>query len=410
LELTKSKNAVVLASIAEFYIDYDKLEVPQANNLLNTALKYDAKNPNHYILIGDGFWKIQDGSKAVENYDKALALNPKNPKALTRLGDSYIKVMNYNRALDYYSKALAADSLYAPAYKGMGDAYYKNKQFDKAQTAYKKYVAMADQNDDTYIKYSSFLIMSKDYANALTYLQKMEDKENINPVAYRLLGMAYFEKGDMEKSQKNFDKLFAKLDNKKLMAVDYEYYGKLMAKSKKDSLAMINLEKSLQMDSSRVDLYSDLGNAYFGMNKYDKAQKAFEKKVKAGAGSQDLYFLGLSYYYDNKFDKADTTFGTLLKYVPTYTQGYLWKAKIKANLDPTSEKGLAKPYYEKFIDMTKNDVEKNKKEIIKAYEYLGYYYYLNKDKVKGKEVYTKLKEIDPNSKSAVEGLKWVNGK
>ena len=54
-------------------------------------------------------------------------------------------------------------------------------------------------------------------------------------------------------------KFWEKSDSKKYLASDYEYYGKLLAKKDQDSLAAVNLEKSLDMDSSRYDLLSDLG-------------------------------------------------------------------------------------------------------------------------------------------------------
>src|SRR5690606_28804769 len=132
MELTKSKDPKVLTSIAEFYILHDKLDVPTAFSLLDAALKYDSQNPDIYLLKGDGFWKIYDGSKAVAEFEKALQLNTKNPRALMKLGESYKNVKNFNRALDYYKKVLAIDTLYAPVYKEMGDSYYRNQQYDKA--------------------------------------------------------------------------------------------------------------------------------------------------------------------------------------------------------------------------------------------------------------------------------------
>ena len=69
-------------------------------------------------------------------------------------------------------------------------------------------------------------------------------------------------------------------------------------------------------------------------------------------------------------------------------------------------KGIALPHYEKYIALNSApaDIEKNKKEIITAYEYIGYYYLLNKNKEKSKDAWTKLKELDPSNEKAKKAL------
>lgn len=415
LELGKSKDNQVLLGVAEFYVNYTEggnkyLEVPQAFALLDAAIKNDKKSPDPLLLKGDGYWRIYDGSKAVQQYDAALALNPKYIKSLMKLGESYKNVKNYNRAMEYYDKVLALDPQYARAYKDKGDAFYRNKQYDKAIEAYKKYVSMADPNDDVDLKYAYFLIQNRDFNTALTLLSRLENKKDINPVTYRLLAIAYYEKGEHQKGLDNMEKFLAKNDPKKYLSIDYEYYGKLLAKAGKDSLAVVNMEKALSLDSSRADLYGDLAGAYLKTRDYNKSASFYEKKIKKSATTQDYFNLGLAYYYNKRYEEADTTFGTLIKYIPTYAHGYLWRAKVKSSLDPTSENGLAKPYFEKFIELTKNEVDKNKKDLLTAYDYLGYYHLIKKDKPKAKEAYTKMKELDPGNKKAEDGLKIVNAK
>ena len=60
--------------------------------------------------------------------------------------------------------------------------------------------------------------------------------------------------------------------------------------------------------------------------------------------------------------------------------GYFWRARVNAILDPNTELGLAKPYYEKVVEiLEKTNTAERKKEMIEAYQYLGYYYYLKED-------------------------------
>jgi len=408
-ELASSKNTEQMVALAQAYITVDKLEVPEAFKVLDAAAKHAATNPEIGIARGDGYLKIGDPTKAVGSYEEALKLNPVYPKTLVRLGDIYQRVQNQNLAIDYYQKAIAADSLYAPAYRELGDASYKKKDYDKAFAYYKKYVAIADEDETTASRYAYFLVLTKDYKKAIATLQPLASKEKVSSTVYRLLAVSYYEIEDYDKGLAEMQKFWTVADPKSYNASDYEYYGKLLLKKDQDSLAAVNLEKALEMDSTRKELYGDLGLAYITTRNYDKAEASLTKKVAFKPTAFDYYNLGKACFQLKKFEKADTAFGSLISLAPSFAQGYAWKANTKAQLDPESTKGLAKPYFEKFIDLTKNDVEKNKKDLIDAYQYLGYYYLLKKDKPSAKAAYLKLKSIDPNNANAEKGLKIVNG-
>ncbi len=76
-------------------------------------------------------------------------------------------------------------------------------------------------------------------------------------------------------------------------------------------------------------------------------------------------------------------------------------------MDPESEQGLAKPYYEKTIEVILAKPEQDdsdKKVLVEAYSYLSYYYYLQYDKSKKAEDKANVKsyaekvlQIDPEN-------------
>jgi uncharacterized protein (DUF2236 family) len=73
-------------------------------------------------------------------------------------------------------------------------------------------------------------------------------------------------------------------------------------------------------------------------------------------------------------------------------------------MDNTTEKELAKPYYDKFVELTGGDTEKYKKDLIDVYSYYGYYYSVKKDKAKSDEYWNKVLQLDPNNKYAKQAL------
>ena len=79
----------------------------------------------------------------------------------------------------------------------------------------------------------------------------------------------------------------------------------------------------------------------------------------------------------------------------------------KASLDPETEQGLAKPYYEKLIEVALPNGDKNKNELVEAYQYLGYYYYLKNDATNATANYQKVLALDPNDVKANEFMKAI---
>lgn len=121
--------------------------------------------------------------------------------------------------------------------------------------------------------------------------------------------------------------------------------------------------------------------------------------------SLDYYGLGRAYYYNSQFEKADTTFQKLIEMQPARTIGYVWMSKVKANQDPNSEQGLAKPFFEKVVEIGSVEPEKNKKDLIDAYKYLGYYHYLKIEIPISISFWKKVLELDPNDAQALGVLK-----
>lgn len=269
---------------------------------------------------------------------------------------------------------------------------------------------MTDRNDETDFRYAAFLIQTKDYDSAMKLLEKLQNKTDVNPFTYRLLAYAYYEKGDFVKGIESMEKFMKLTDKEKYIALDYEYYGRLLAKSGKDSLAIGNMKMAVEKDSSRISLYSEIGNIYFKSKKYEDAVDSYKKSLSVQAAATDYLSMGRAYYYIKDFEKADSAFAELTKIAPAYQGGYLWRARANSSMDPESDKGLAKPYYEKFIELSSVEKEKYKSDLVEAYSYLGYHYMLSKDNPKSKEMWMNVQELDPANKRAENALKILENR
>ena len=72
-------------------------------------------------------------------------------------------------------------------------------------------------------------------------------------------------------------------------------------------------------------------------------------------------------------------------------------------MDKDMKLALAKPYYEKFIELA--DATKFKSDLINAYSYLGSYYSQTNKPQEAANAWKKVKELDPANKNANEALK-----
>jgi len=232
------------------------------------------------------------------------------------------------------------------------------------------------------------------------------------------------------KGYKAINKFFQKTADKnfKYIAEDYKHKGSLLSKTGKDSLGVVELQKAIDLDPTKnCELYGDIGKIWVKAKKYDKAIDSYEKKPTCGKnlGGQDLYDEGRAYYFlaaikqkEKKeteamdlFTKADTCFSKLTRDKPTYPLGYFWKAKAEVQLDAKNEKWLAKPDYEKALELVKSEERAaNKANVIDACGYLGYYSVKQlKDNEKAKPYWTIVKELDPNNEKANVFFKSLTG-
>ncbi|MFO0322682.1 MAG: tetratricopeptide repeat protein [Bacteroidota bacterium] len=404
-----NKNAEVIRKIAEIYINADQKNLDEAINLLNVAIKLEPKNQESYLLLGDALLEKNptDGGPAMKNYSKASELNPKSPKGDLRSGKLYQRGQNYQLALDLYKKAQKIDSTFAPAYREKAELYYRAGQKANAIESYKKYLEL-NNSADARERYASFLFSNKQYTEAVSELESLKKAGNTKFYLDRMLGYSYAELGNTtDKDAYNkglgyitnfFDKT-SSIPNFKYVATDYKYKGILLAKTGKDSLGIIELEKAASMEPTKSsDINREIAKALMKAKKYNKSIETYEKIMAGDAknlNSQDWYEFGRSYYYDGgvkqrelknvealtQFVKADSCFSKLAQLNPTYSIAYFWRGKANVQQDLKDEKGLAKPHYEKAVALVKPEERAGVKvNIIEAYSYLGSHYAFSKEK------------------------------
>lgn len=417
------KDASAIVSIARFYYDQTPKNLVEARKYTEMAITIDGKNAQAYYL--DGLIDLAESkpSDAAKNFDRVIYFDPSILEAYVYASQIMATTRNITQAADYLNKAIAINPKYWQAYKSLGELYYDNHQYKEAITnfdIYHKNVSPADK-DVTHYAYSLFF--DKQYGPAREMIGQLIQQNPNDYVLLRLIGYISYEEKDLVNGKAVMDKFFSLAPADKVLTDDYAYYGKMLSASGNDSLAIENYKIALSKDTTQFQLYEEMAKASLKLKKMEDALQYSTKyiKKKPNVSVADYFNLGKTYYIagdnvDVKVDSlkkmnyyvmADSTFAKVEEFAPNSYLGPFWRARAVSKLDSESTLGLAKPFYEKALEIIVKDPVKYKKDLSEIYAYLGFYYFVKEDYPTSVDYWKKVLEVDPENvvaQGAIEKL------
>ncbi|MCW3463240.1 tetratricopeptide repeat protein [Chitinophaga nivalis] len=385
-----------------------------------------------YIELGDAYRYLggENGGKAITAYEKALELDANNAEAVMKEG-----LVNYNarlkaEAVADWTKATNMDAKYAPAFNELFLFYTTPKKdqlsWERAAEYLEKYMAVADPADRTKNEYlaASIAFFKKDYDGAISKGQAALGGANEfykNKLSL-LLGDSYLQKGDSLNAKKVMDEYAQAAGESKLDSNDYKLLSAIYLRLKSPdsttqeqyiSKALTYLEQYANSTVSKdPENFVQIAEQLKAAKKYGQAaewySKANDLKVanKEELQAIDHFNVGLNYYYAGlgvkpidtaQLNKADAAFQKVIDVKPDLGTGYYWRGQTNFAKDQQAQTGIAKPFYDKYIEMSESNPEKNRGTLINAYTYELLYFYFKEDKANVKVYADKLAAIDPNN-------------
>ena len=461
--------AYALAKIAESYIKDNKVDTSQALPLVREAIKINNKDKDVYLIAGDIYILLNDGSKAIYNYNQAQFADPTSPTANMKIGNIYVKGRALQQAIPYYEEAIKLNANYAPAYRELGQVYLLAQRFDQAKENFKKYLDLTAGNIPAKIKYVNALFYAKDYDGVITNVEDIFKVDKSRTYMNRIAGYSCYEKNppDYDKALAYMETLFKTVAPERILWKDYHYMARILVKKNQNypkmaddlSLAVQNLDKEksklasatvaaektrlkasvddmtskvaaqnavlakmnaeidrafgeyakvLTMKPGDKSLLSEMAANYNLFRRYDGVAKTLTKMLDpAKDNTEDLFKIGRAYYNGEKYKTADSVFTAITVKTPGYIPAYQWIANTYSKMDPDLKQGLAKPKFEKLIDIAKTDSIKNEAAMMDGFSYLSYYYMMNKNFSRSKDYYNRMINLDPNNKDYK--IKGYNG-
>ena len=415
INLTKKKELTdILLAVGRANVDAKAGDAVYAIDKLKQAAERDKKSAEIQNELGDAYRKIIDGANATIAYQTALDLDPKNARASFMIGRIY-ETQGYGQEpiyMRYYNDAIAEDPKFAPVYYWLYTYYYQ-RDVNKAREYLNKYVAVADQDSKNCYAEASLYYVSKLYDEAISKADACIATAGAKPFPnlFGLKAYAYDKKGDSLNAKKSFEEFFAKVNPDKIGPNDFATYGKVLLKFPgQDSLAAVYVDKAVALDTvpeKKLGYVKDIAKSLYDAGKFLEAGKWYGKVLDLdhNYGKVELFYAGYSDYRGGNYKSADSVFKLYQQKFPEDLYGWYLGARSKEGIDSTGALGLAKPDYDKIIQIADTTADKAsiKDKLIPAYRYMVAYYYNIKHEKDSAIVYNnKILEVDPTDATALK--------
>ncbi len=391
----------------------------RAEEFLKMAYEANSKDFTALMTLGYAYKEMPNGGLAAQQYELAEALDPKNPLPKYMLALVYRAAKLSDKYVDYLDRTIAISPKYTPALRSKAEHFYTTKKWEKAAEASKALIMGGDDvTVDDEMQLANTLFITKDYPGSITLVEKIIQKDGSKNYLRRLLGYSYYETGDYPKGLDIMNDYFTKVTPDKVLPSDYLYLGRLMVKTKGDTIAAINnLKKGNEIDSSLWTVNKEIAELYYAKKDYCNSAVSYQMYLDSvpKVEATDVYKLGAAQYFCDdslRYQKALKTFLRVTEMVPTAPIGWYWSARAATKLEPDVQTfpdsvatfGHAKLYWDTYVALPAVEKVKNKKELVEAYSYLSYYHYLKGDAASTEANATKLLELDPANQTGTELL------
>ncbi len=200
--------------------------------------------------------------QALEVLTKYREKFPDNHKYITSIGFYYYLEGDFQKALTYFQEYTQKESLDVEGFINLADCYDRLNNQKDAESNYLKAIKLEPDNATANNNYAYYLSKYDDKLNdALTLSQKAIDKESNNAAFIDTYGWILFKLGKYEESQKY-------------------------------------LEKAINLDSTKYDIYEHLGDLYVKLGLTKKARDSYQKALELYPDNKDL---------KNKYQKIENT-------------------------------------------------------------------------------------------------------
>jgi len=346
--------------------------------------------------------------------------------------------------MEEYNDIVAANPNYAPTYREIAETYHlwsllptveedQYKELNKKGVEqYKKYIELTgDKSIEAKIRYADFLVYAREYNELKTVSEELAKNPDIDPKVYRYLGFVSYIDKDYAKAAEYLGVLFQKMNENRIIALDYMFAGLSAAELNDNAKASELLKKAMTEDADLIEQVAETAFVKYQDKNYETSIALF--KAVAELPKSDYYYDAVYYqgeanyllgygktqeeqdgsaYFKASADALTTIINADNKEAKEkfYIKALYYRAwTFLAQDDLEKPKGDYVPDFQKFIDVLNetNKVADFESWYLDANNYVGFFYYTKADNKKAKPYFDKVLSLDAENDFALQMIDFV---
>ncbi|NLA48848.1 MAG: carboxypeptidase-like regulatory domain-containing protein, partial [Bacteroidales bacterium] len=307
---------------------------------------------------------------------------------------------DYDEVIRNVEEILAVDKSRAYMNRLAGYSNYekKNADYDKASSymeeLFKSLPADRILWKDHHYMARILLRKNQNYPKLADELSRLENQLEREEGSYASASAA-----NKAKMKPALDELTAKTE---------EAREKVAAANKELDRAFEEYNLVLEMKPEDRAVMNEMATNSYNTRRYNQAARIWATLIDPeNAKPEDLMQIGRAYYIGENYKAADSVFSIVVSKEPGYLPAYTYIARTYSRMDPDTRMGLARPKFEKLLEIAQTDSIRNENEMVEALKYLGYFHMSKDEYSKSRDYYNRL--INLNESSNDNKISGFNG-
>ena len=317
------------------------------------------------VLVRAFIYEVQDKyEEAIEIYKRAIEEAPRITLFYELLGNAYIAINKDDDAICEFKMAIWLNSLDINAYKALCLIYEAQEDYDSAIDVCRKLIKIQPFVSAYYSELAGLLYAKDDIEGAISnYQNALTLDTNANSINRDAQLLGYV----LHKGDQNYDAAISSYELARVTAPnDVDIYinlGNAFYDKGEYENAQIVYKRALEVEPYNAKIHCNLGYLYWGCGVIDEAIKSYEASISYDPDYAIPYNnLGVIYLDDlGRVKQAVELFEKAIEANPNYALAYYNLARTKAI---TSNKVEAAKLYQIAYDLNKFSNEIDEAEIL----------------------------------------------
>ncbi len=333
----------------------------EAADYLRKAVKIDPSKEDAYLHLVMSLTRLFEYEEAVTTLKSLIKLNPDSILGYYYLGRTYSQMKLYREALTYFAKVLELRPEFDQAVIDMAATYEALGDYPHAIDSYRSLLDQDEQRSAVLQRMIQLLLQQRRFSEAVGYL-KMAAKTGLGgQETVRKIGLVYLELEQFDDAIATFSEMLGKdssADNIRLyLGIAYEEKGEL-------DKAYTELIKIPHNSAPYLEAVSHIALILKEQGKIDQAISVFKEAIAANPDNLELN-LNLSTLYES-IDRPQASLDVLLEREAAFQKEPRLHFRIGVLLDKLGKRTESINRMKQVLQLDPNDAQ--------ALNYLGYSY------------------------------------